>query len=210
VQIRESGYDLNAETVKRDTIIIEAAGFSIPQKVENANNKFTMNGYEPDFAELYLGAGELIKKDLEEKYISTIRIKARDAENHVPVSNGTIILTTKKAVKLQELINAEKSIRGKYFVEGSELFRKTQVDPSYLLIDLDKQQFQIPAEGVEIKSTRGFDYNAEYTHLEYKFERGKISFDEKSGNWTIDMLSLGSKIRKGDLGNTSSGIKKDK
>jgi len=209
LQIKEADYNVTVETCKKDSISVNA-GYSIPQKAENTKDNFTVKGYEPNFTELYQESRQLIKKDLEEKYVSTIKIKIRDTESHVPISSGAINLATKKAVKLQELINAEITARGKYFVEGSGLSIRTKVDPSYLLVDLDKKQIQISTDGIEIKSTRGFTYNIEYIHPEYNFLTEKLSFDEKSQSLIIDVLSLGSKIRKGDLKNISTGIKKEK
>lgn len=209
VQIKNAGYDVTVKTCKKDSVIVNADS-SIPQKAENTEGNFTVKGFEPDFTRLYEEAKKLIKKDMEEKYVSTIRIKVRDTESHVPISNGTISLTTKKAVKLQDLINTEIIFREKYFVKDSGLFRETKIDPSYLIVDLDKKQIQISADGTEIKSTNGFIYDIECTHPEYKFLKGKLSFNEKNQNLIIDMLSLGSKIRKEDLGNTFTGIKKEK
>lgn len=206
LQLKESSYDIKVETAKRGGVI-EYEGNSLFQEIKNDEREFSVKGWKADFAEAYKEVENIIKNDLEKRCISSFNINIKDLESHFPVNGAVISFKTKKFPQLEGLIKEEEGVRGKYFVRGSELYEGTKVDPSYLLMNLDQKQISVPLGGYNLKSNIGAVYEIEVIHPDYKFLQGELAFSRENQNKIIELLSLGSKIRKQDVKDNEGGIK---
>ncbi len=209
LQLARSSYKVEIETAKKGGMV-DIDGSSVFQEIRNDKEEYNVNGWRADFAEAYNRVENIIKTDLESRCVSKINVQVRDVESHFPVDGAVVSLKTKKAPQLEDLIKEEEKIRAKYFAKGSELFEGTKVDPSYLLLDLDSKRISIPAEGAAIKSNIGAAYSVEIIHPDYQFLQGELAFAKDNQNKIIELLSLGSKIRRQDVAGKDVGIKESK
>ncbi len=193
IKIKAASYPIEIETAKKGEII-QNEGNPYYSEVKNDKRTFNAGGYQLDLGELYGYMQNLINGELKERCLSHVYIQARDIESHFPINDAIINLKQKKAVPVERLLAEEENIRKRYFVEGSEFFKGTRVDVSPLLIDLSGQR-SINSGGLELVSNIGSAYDVEVTHPDYRFLQGEIIFDKKTDAKTIEMISLGSKIR---------------
>jgi len=193
MKIKAASYPIEIETAKKGEII-QNEGNPYYSEVKNDKRTFNAGGYQLDLGELYGYMQNLINGELKERCLSHVYIQARDIESHFPINDALINLKQKKAVPIERLLAEEENIRRRYFVEGSEFFKGTRVDVSPLLIDLSGQK-SINSGGLELVSNIGSAYDIEVTHPQYRFLQGEIIFDKKTDAKTIEMISLGSKIR---------------
>lgn len=193
LKINEVSYPINIETVKKGSIV-QDGGNTYYVEVKNDKKKFNVTGYQPDLGALYGYIQNLIIGDLKERCLSHIYIQVRDIESHFPINDAIINLNQKKTIPMERLLAEEENIRRRYFVEGSEFFEGTKVDVSPLMIDLSGSR-SISSGGLELVSNFGSAYDVEVTHPQYRFLQGELSFDKKTNSKTIEMISLGSKIR---------------
>jgi len=193
LKIKPASYPIEIETAKKGEII-QNNGNPYYSEVKNDKRTFNAGGYQLDLGELYGYMQNLINGELRERCLSHVYIQARDIESHFPINDAIINLKQKKTVPIERLLAEEENIRRRYFVEGSEFFKGTRADVSPLLIDLSGQR-SINSGGLELVSNIDSAYDAEVTHPNYRFLQGEILFDKKTDAKTIEMISLGSKIR---------------
>jgi hypothetical protein len=193
LQIKPAKYPIEAETVKTAKVI-NSSGNGYFSEVYNDKKTFNIAGYQAYFLEAYNAIQELIRKELEKKFLSSLSIQVRDIESHYPIDNAVISFNPQKNITIEELTAEEEKIRKKYLVEGSEIYEAAKINPSQFLIILNGQH-NIPKEGTTLISNINSVYELEVMHSEYRFLIDKISFEKKENTKIIELISLGSKIR---------------
>ena len=192
LQIKPVKYPIEAETVKTAKVI--RSGNAYFSEVDNDKKTFSIAGYQAYFLEAYNAIQDLIKKELEKKFLASLSIQVRDIESHYPIDNAVISLKPQKNITIEELAAEEEKIRKKYLVEGSEIYEAAKINPLQFLIVLNGRH-NIPAEGTTLTSNINSVYELEVMHPEYRFLIDKISFEKKENTKIIELISLGSTIR---------------
>lgn len=193
INIKEVSRPIGIETVKKG-MIMQSSGGPYYSEVKNDKRTFNVKGYQPDLRNVYEHIQNLIKSELEEKFLAPSFIQVRDIESHFPVTNAIIKLKLKKTIPIEMLLKEEENMRKKYFYEGSEFFEGTRADVSSLLVNLEGQH-SIQQEGLQLISNINSVYEFEIMHPQYRYFEGELSFDKNKKGLIIEMISLGSKIR---------------
>lgn len=145
----------------------------------DAERRFYVQGRMINPSKLFSYIENLIKADLETKYMPrSVKIRVV-GEDHCPV-DAIVDFKAINTLSFGELLKETEKIKENYLVKGEEMFGQVKVDPFYLLYNLDGKTVEISREGLEIMVNVPSKYELRVRKEGYVPVEGLEEFTEKN------------------------------
>lgn len=184
-------YPLTIKTMSEANLAIN---FEENLKFIDDKKTFYVAGTEIDISPLYSSIEEIIKTELESRYMPRKAFIKAVGEDLCPV-DANIEFKKIKTLSLEEISNEAEKIKANYLVKGEELFENVNVNPSYLISDLDGKSAEITQEGLEFSVNVPSEYEITVKREGYKPAKGKLKFTEKARlEYEVEMSKLSTSV----------------